>query len=130
MDELHRHQQRTAQNQPFGRRTRPATAADSDAEVLLTSFGITARFCKKAVDLLREEGIAAGLFRPITLWPFPGKELFKVGKNVRKIVCVEMNAGQMVEDVKLSVGEPEKVSFLGRTGGGVPSVSEIVEFVK
>ena len=101
-----------------------------DAEVLLTSFGICARFCRKAVDLLREKGVAAGLFRPVTLWPFPGDELFNAAKNVKKIVCVEMNAGQMVEDVRLSVSNPEKVSFFGRTGGGIPSVSKIVEFAK
>ena len=100
-----------------------------DADVLLTAFGFCGRLCKKAVEELRGMGIKAGLFRPITLWPFPGDVFTGLSKRSRKIFCVEMNAGQMVEDIMFYADDKNKVGFIGRTGGGIPSVSEIVKAV-
>jgi len=87
-----------------------------DAEVLLVAFGLSARVCQKAVDLAREKGIKAGLLRPITLFPFPTVELRKLSEKVDFMLVVEMNAGQMVEDVKLSTMGRCPVHFKGRMG--------------
>ncbi len=75
-----------------------------DADFLLAGFGLSARICRSAVSALRREGVTAGLFRPITLWPFPEAALAKAAAGKKKVLVVEMNAGQMVEDVKLAVG--------------------------
>lgn len=102
-----------------------------DAEIVLTGYGTSARVCKKAVRLLREQGIKAGLFRPITLWPFPEKELQKAAANARKILTVEMSMGQMVQDVKLYSGHKvSDVEFYGEPGGLIPKVDAIIEKVK
>jgi len=99
-----------------------------DAEVVVNAFGLTSRICKKTVDLAREQGIKAGLFRPITLWPFPEKEINAVASRdqVKFFLTVEMNAGQMVEDVKLGVCGKKPVYFYGRQGGIVPTPEEIL----
>ncbi|MEG2295880.1 MAG: 3-methyl-2-oxobutanoate dehydrogenase subunit beta, partial [Oscillospiraceae bacterium] len=101
-----------------------------DAEIIITAFGATARIAKSAVDLLRSQGIKVGLFRPITLFPFPTKQIRAFPLSATDILCVEMNMGQMVEDVKLAVNGQREVHFYGRTGGEVPSVQEICEQVK
>ena len=86
---------------------------------------------KKAVKLLREQGIKAGLFRPITLWPFPQKELEVACAKAKKILTVEMSMGQMVQDVKLYCGRSVKdVDFYGEPGGIIPSVDAVIEKVK
>jgi 2-oxoglutarate/2-oxoacid ferredoxin oxidoreductase subunit alpha len=100
----------------------------ADADYLLASFGLSARICRSAVHQLRREGIKAGLFRPITLWPFPTAQLAQAAARVRRVLVVEMNAGQMVEDVRLAHGGP--VDFLGTLGGITPEVDAIVERVK
>lgn len=102
-----------------------------DADVVLTAYGTSARVCKKAVKLLREQGIKAGLFRPITLWPFPEKQLEDACKNAKKILTVEMSMGQMVQDIKLYSGhKPADVDFYGEPGGIIPKVDVIIEKVK
>jgi 2-oxoglutarate ferredoxin oxidoreductase subunit alpha len=101
-----------------------------DAEILLTGFGLAARVCHKAVDLAREKGIAAGLLRPITLFPFPEERLAQLGKQVTAILDVEMNSGQMVQDVKLAVNGACPVHFTGRMGGMVPSPEEVLEKIE
>ena len=102
-----------------------------DADVVLTGYGTCARVCKKAVKMLREQGIKAGLFRPITLWPFPQKELEAACKNAKKILTVEMSMGQMVQDVKLYCGRSVKdVDFYGDPGGIITSVDAVIEKVK
>jgi len=101
-----------------------------DAEYLVVSFGCSARISQRAVEMLREEGIKVGLFRPITLWPFPSKELNKYADKVKSMLTVEMNAGQMVEDVRLSVNGKVPVFHYGRMGGVVPAPEEIVEALK
>ena len=102
-----------------------------DADFVLAAYGTCARVCKKAVKVLREQGIKAGLFRPITLWPFPQKELEKACENAKKILTVEMSMGQMVQDIKLYSGHKvSDVDFYGEPGGIIPSVDVIVEKVK
>lgn len=102
-----------------------------DAEFVLCAYGTSARVCKKAVKLLRESGIKAGLFRPITLWPFPEKQLENACLNAKKILTVEMSMGQMVQDVKLYSGHKvSDVDFYGEPSGIIPKVDVIVEKVK
>jgi len=96
-----------------------------DAEVLLAGYGIVSRVLRSAVVKLRQQGIRAGLFRPITLWPFPSKALAKAAQRVNRVLVVELSNGQMVEDVSLSLKAGVPVEFYGRVGGNVPSVEEI-----
>jgi 2-oxoisovalerate ferredoxin oxidoreductase alpha subunit len=96
-----------------------------DAEILLVGYGITSRVLRSAVEMARREGLKAGLFRPITLWPFPKKALLEASRNVSKILVVELSNGQMVEDVRLTIEGKIPVDFYGRTGGNVPSVEEV-----
>ena len=102
-----------------------------NADVVLTGYGTAARVCKKAVKMLREQGIKAGLFRPITLWPFPQKEIEAACTKAKKVLTVEMSMGQMVQDVKLYCGhKPSDVDFYGEPGGIIPKVDAIIEKVK
>ncbi len=109
--------------------TRFETFFADDAEVLLTAYGSTARIAKSAVLALREKGVKAGLFRPVTLWPFPQEALRQAAAAAEYVLCVEMSMGQMVEDVRLAVNGAKPVHFYGRTGGVVPSPAEIIEQV-
>jgi len=97
-----------------------------DAEYLFVAFGLSARICQKAIDLARAKGIKIGLFRPITLFPFPTRQVEEISKKVKGILVVEMNAGQMIEDVKLSTGGSVKVEHFGRFGGIIPTPDEVV----
>lgn len=97
-----------------------------DAEIVFVAYGTTSRIVKSAIDVLREEGIKAGLIRPKTLWPFPF-EAFNQIDNAKNILTVEMSMGQMVEDVQLAVQGKLPVHFYGRAGGMAPAPSEIVE---
>lgn len=101
-----------------------------DADYIIVSFGSAARIGEKAVELAREQGIKAGLFRPITLWPFPSKQIAEVAKGKKGILVSEINAGQMIEDVKLAVNGALPVEHFGRLGGIVPEPEEIVEALK
>lgn len=96
-----------------------------DAEVLLVGFGIVSRVLRSAIESLRKDGVKAGLFRPITLFPFPSKELKEAASRVNKVVVVELSNGQMLEDVRLALNGKVPVEFYGRVGGNVPSVEEI-----
>ena len=96
-----------------------------DAEVVIVAFGIASRIAKGAVNKLRSNGIKVGLFRPITLWPFPQARLKKLASQGKRFLVVELNTGQMVEDVKLAVGAGVTVDFLGKWGGIVPTEAEI-----
>lgn len=98
-----------------------------DAEYLFVAFGLSARICQKAVEEARSKGIKAGLLRPITLYPFPTVELNRLANQVKGMLCVEMSAGQMVDDVRLAVNGKIPVEFYGRLGGIVPSPNEVVE---
>lgn len=101
-----------------------------DADYLIIAFGSVARISLKAVELLREEGIKVGLLRPITLWPFPTKVLSNYAEKVKSMLTVEMNAGQMIEDVRLSVNGKVPVFHYGRLGGVVPAPEEIFDALK
>jgi len=101
-----------------------------DAEYLIVAFGTCARICQKAVELAREEGIKVGLLRPITLFPFPTKIISKYADQAKGILNVEMNAGQMIDDVRLAVNGRIPVEHFGRLGGIVPSPDEVLEALK
>lgn len=101
-----------------------------DADYLIVSFGSAARIGEKAVELAREEGIKAGLFRPITLWPFPSKAIVEAARGKKGILVSEINAGQMVQDVRLAVNGALPVEHFGRLGGIVPEPEEIVNALK
>ena len=94
------------------------------------AYGTSARVCQKAVELAREQGIKAGLLRPITLFPFPSKQINKLADQVKLMLSVEMSAGQMVEDVMLSVNGKVPVYHYGRMGGMIPTPDEVVENLK
>jgi pyruvate/2-oxoacid:ferredoxin oxidoreductase alpha subunit len=96
-----------------------------DAEILVVGYGITSRILRSAVEAARSQGMRVGLFRPITLWPFPSQALVKAAAKVQKVLVVELSTGQMVEDVRLSLDGKVPVEFYGRSGGNVPSVEEI-----
>ena len=97
-----------------------------DADIVLVSFGATARIVKSAVNSARSMGIKAGMIRPITLWPFPEKVMQKAAKNASCFLSVEMSMGQMVDDVRLAVNGEKPVYFFGRTGGIIPSPAEVL----
>jgi 2-oxoglutarate ferredoxin oxidoreductase subunit alpha len=96
------------------------------AEIVIVAYGTAARVARTAIERAREQGLRAGLFRPISLWPFPSSRLSGLAKDLRAIVVVEMSAGQMVEDVRLAVEGRTPVFFHGRTGGMVPTPGEVV----
>lgn len=107
--------------------TRWETIQCDDADYILVAYGTSARLSQKAVDIARAKGIKLGLLRPITLFPFPTQPIAELAKRVKGILSVEMSAGQMVEDVRLAVGDKVKVAHFGRMGGIIPSPPEIVE---
>jgi len=98
-----------------------------DAEYLFVAYGSSARIAQKAVELGREKGIKVGLLRPITLFPYPKKQLFDLADQVKGMLSVELNAGQMVEDVRLSVEHKIPVEHFGRTGGIIHTPEEVLE---
>ena len=103
-----------------------------DADIILTAYGLSSRICRKTVDIGREQGIKLGLFRPITLWPYPKDRVADLASrdDVKFFMSIEMSAGQMVEDVRLNVCGRKPVHFYGRMGGIVPSPQEVLEAVK
>jgi len=101
-----------------------------DAEYLFVAYGTSARVCQKAVQLCRIAGIKAGLLRPVTLFPFPSKRINELADKMKLMISVEMSAGQMVEDVLLSVNGKVPVFHFGRMGGIVTAPDEVVEFLK
>ncbi|MCR5324260.1 MAG: 3-methyl-2-oxobutanoate dehydrogenase subunit VorB [Lachnospiraceae bacterium] len=101
-----------------------------DADIVVVAFGASSRVSRSAVNAARAKGIKAGLFRPITLWPYPEKELEKIVPTAKKFLVVEMNMGQMIEDVKLVVNGRKPVEFFGRTGGVIPTPGEILEVIE
>jgi 2-oxoglutarate ferredoxin oxidoreductase subunit alpha len=101
-----------------------------DAQLVVAAFGSMARVSRTSVELAREEGLKVGLFRPITLFPFPEKAIFDLSNKVKLFLTVELNTGQMVEDVRLSVSRDADVSFYGRPPGSLPSPEEVLEEIK
>ena len=101
-----------------------------DAEIVFSAYGTTSRVCKSAIELLEKEGIKAGIVRPISIWPYPYEAFKKINPDCKDVLVVEMNHGQMVEDVTLGVEGRQKVHFYGRYGGMVPTVEEVAEEAK
>jgi 2-oxoglutarate ferredoxin oxidoreductase subunit alpha len=101
-----------------------------DADLVLVAYGCMARICKTAVDLARSEGLAVGLFRPISLFPFPTIRLEELAEQGRRLLVVEMSHGQMVEDVRLAVNGRTEVGFYGRSGGVVPTPPELLDQIR
>jgi 2-oxoisovalerate ferredoxin oxidoreductase alpha subunit len=126
-DELEAHQRKLEAKYLLAQQSEPRQElyqAD-DAELLLVGFGIVSRVLRSAVESARKEGLRAGLFRPITLWPFPSRALEQAAARVDKVLVVELSNGQMLEDVRLALNGRVPVEFYGRVGGNVPSVEEV-----
>ncbi|MBN1564866.1 MAG: 3-methyl-2-oxobutanoate dehydrogenase subunit beta, partial [Anaerolineae bacterium] len=96
-----------------------------DAELIVVGYGTAGRIAQTAVKQARDNGMKVGLFRPITLWPYPEQRLSELTDQVEAFLVVEMNAGQMIDDVRLASGGQVPVEFYGRTGGSVPLPEEI-----
>ena len=101
-----------------------------DADYLMVAFGSIARICAKAKEMAAKEGIKVGIIRPITLWPFPYDAIEKAAEGKKGILCVELNAGQMIEDVRLAVHDRIPVEHFGRLGGIIPSPDEVLVALK
>jgi pyruvate/2-oxoacid:ferredoxin oxidoreductase alpha subunit len=126
-DELEKHQQKMEAKYERARQEeqRHELYQTADADVLLVGYGIVSRILRSTVEMARKEGLRVGLFRPITVWPYPSKALAAAAARVQKVLVVELSNGQMVEDVRLALGGKVPVEFYGRCGGNVPSVEEI-----
>ena len=101
-----------------------------DAEIVLVGYGIVARILKGAVELAREEGINAGMLRPITLFPFPVRQLERLCRTARRFLVVELSNGQLCEDVRLAVQGRLPVEWYGRFGGNFPSAEEVLDLIR
>jgi 2-oxoglutarate ferredoxin oxidoreductase subunit alpha len=100
-----------------------------DAKLIVTAFGIAARIAKGAIKQARASGMRVGMFRPITLFPFPQEQLKDLAKSVKYFLDFEMNMGQMVDDVKLALEGAGEVSFYGRPGGVIPTSAEFLRVI-
>lgn len=101
-----------------------------DADIVVVAYGASSRVAHSAVDSARQQGIKAGLLRPVTLWPFPSDAVKKLADTAEKFLTVEMSMGQMVDDVKIAVNGKKPVEFFGRTGGVIPTPNEVLEQIK
>ncbi len=101
-----------------------------DAEICVVAFGIASRVAKNAIDEARKQGIKVGLLRPITLWPFPEKVLNEIANKVKAFISVELNMGQMIEDIRLAVNGKAPVTLCNRAGGMIPSPEQVLESIK
>ncbi|HEY1272601.1 MAG TPA: 3-methyl-2-oxobutanoate dehydrogenase subunit VorB [Terriglobales bacterium] len=126
-DELENHQRKLEAKYKRAQQLEPRYELHEteDADVLVVGYGIVSRVLRSTVEEARAEGLRAGLFRPITLWPFPSEALAEAAARVQKVIVVELSNGQMVEDVRLALNGKVPVEFYGRVGGNVPSVEEI-----
>ena len=101
-----------------------------DAEICIVSCGITARVARNAIVEARKQGIKVGMLRPITLWPFPKQALYQAAQKVKRFICVELNMGQMKEDVELAIRCEKPVDLCFRVGGMIPSPEEVLSYIK
>ena len=101
-----------------------------DARLVIAAFGSMARVSKTSVELAREQGMNVGLLRPITLFPYPERAFYDLSQKTKLFLTVELNTGQMVEDVRLSVARDAEVYFYGRPPGSLPSPEEVLEEIK
>ena len=104
-----------------------ATYGIDDCDYLIVAFGSIARISQKAIEMAAEQGVKIGIIRPITLWPFPSAEIERLAAKVKGIMVVELNAGQMIEDVRLACHDSVPVYHFGRLGGIVPNPQEILD---
>ncbi len=111
-----------------GKEVRVETYLTDDADIVVAAFGAAARIVRSAVNAAREKGIRAGLFRPITLWPYPAEALSSL--DAKAFLTVEFNMGQMVEDVRLAVNGAAPVSFFGKCGGVIPTPDEVLQQIE
>jgi 2-oxoglutarate ferredoxin oxidoreductase subunit alpha len=116
--------------QDMKKETRYEICRAEDARMIVAAFGTSARVAKTAIQIARDQGLKVGLFRPITLYPFPDQALLDLSRGVKKFLSVEMNTGQMVEDVKLSVARDADVYFHGHPPGSPPDPEEVFEAIK
>src|SRR5689334_932443 len=126
-DDLEAHERKLEAKYRLAQELEPRceTYMADDAEILLVGYGIVSRVLRSAVEQARAQGVRAGLFRPITLWPFPSNALARAAAKCSKVLTVEMSTGQMVEDVRLAVNGKVPVELYSRIGGNVPSVEEV-----
>ncbi len=101
-----------------------------DADIVIVAYGITARIAKTAIVNARKKGIKVGLFRPITLYPYPKKQLGALADQAKCFISIEMNMGQMLDDVKIATECKKPVYHFGRTGGVIPTPEEILERIE
>ncbi|HEU4606812.1 MAG TPA: 3-methyl-2-oxobutanoate dehydrogenase subunit beta, partial [Chitinophagaceae bacterium] len=101
-----------------------------DADYLFVAYGLCARICQKAMDIARSKGIKVGLLRPITLFPYPYQRLHQLAGQLKLVLSVELNSGQMIEDVRLGVNGKVPVEYYGRLGGMMPTPESIVEHLE
>lgn len=101
-----------------------------DAELIIIAFGTPSRVAKTAIRDARAKGIRVGLIRPITLFPFPEKEIYEYTSRIKNVLVIEMNMGQMLKDVKIAAHKDAKVSFYGRPGGGMPFPGDVFNEIK
>jgi 2-oxoglutarate ferredoxin oxidoreductase subunit alpha len=111
------------------RETLSETFMVDDARLIVVAFGIAARIAKGAIRTVRQNGLKVGLMRPVTLWPYPSERLKELSRTTGQFLTFELNMGQMIEDVKLSLEGQGEVSFYGRTGGVIPTPSEIAQVI-
>jgi pyruvate/2-oxoacid:ferredoxin oxidoreductase alpha subunit len=131
-DDLEEHQRRMEAKYIRAQQleTRCEEYRTEDASLILVGFGIVSRVLRSAVDEARKRGIKAGLFRPITLWPFPAKQLETAALRAEKVLVVELSNGQMLEDVRLTMNGQRPIEFYGRVGGNVPDVEELLSKIE
>ncbi len=127
-DDLEAHQRKLEQKYRLAQQAEPRHELyqAENADTLLVGFGIVSRVLRSAVETARKNGLRLGLFRPITLWPFPDAALREAAAGVERVLVVELSNGQMLEDVRLALGDRVPVEFYGRVGGNVPSVEEVL----
>jgi 2-oxoglutarate ferredoxin oxidoreductase subunit alpha len=101
-----------------------------DADVCVVGYGIAARVARNAVNAARAKGIKAGMFRPITLWPFPKAALNKLATTCRAFISVELSMGQLIEDVELAIRCSRPVTLCNRTGGMIPSPEQVLASIE
>jgi 2-oxoglutarate ferredoxin oxidoreductase subunit alpha len=110
--------------------TRYETFQTEDADVLIVAYGTAARIAKGAIKRCRESGIRVGLIRPITLWPYPEEAIRRLSEKVDTFFVFEMSTGQMLEDVRLALGNAGMIHFYGRPGGVIPTPVELARFIE
>ena len=131
-DELEAHQRRLEAKYIRAQKAEPRFELFQveDAEILVVGYGVVSRVLRSMVEKARADGLRVGLFRPITLWPFPAEGLAYAAHNASSVLVAEMSNGQMLEDVRLSLNGTKRVDFYGRVGGNVPSVEELRQQVE